>query len=194
MAGLLVGGDAVLGLFAFGLGLGVVEVTGSSVATSALAAALGTVLIVALLEETIFRAFALRGLETLTGSRMWALLGSSILYGASYLGHPGATPMLVLSVLTGGIVLGMAALWSERVWLPLGLNAGWHLALLLTGVAPAWPHLGLLETSVSGPAWLVGTPGANFESGLVSLIAWMAAFGLIWLWTRRRTRPSPLVA
>lgn len=87
-------------------------------------------LLVGIAEEVIFRGFALPTLERKWGTTA-AWVGSSLLFGAVHLSNPGVleSPAGVaatfLGTAAGGLVLGATLLLTRRLWLPIGLHAGW---------------------------------------------------------------------
>jgi hypothetical protein len=96
------------------------------VLTTVLAGVVG-VLILAALEEVLFRGYAFRQLRSIGGSRL-ALVVSSVVFGLWHLvGRPywgmGAFFVVALPAL-GGLVFGYALLRSGSLLLPIGLHAG----------------------------------------------------------------------
>lgn len=143
-------------------------------------------ILIGIIEEAFFRAFLLGGLRPGCGSRI-ALIASSAIYAFAHIlrspahihlsgFHPWAGwqnlalsadrlmhPFMVVPVLIGlfllGIVLGEAFILSRRVYLSIGLHAGFVLG------AKTWP----LVVSHPPPRWLAGP-------GPVPLIAAPAAW------------------
>ncbi|HET6845481.1 MAG TPA: CPBP family intramembrane glutamic endopeptidase [Anaerolineales bacterium] len=110
-------------------------------------------------EEILFRGVLYRILEEGLGSWL-ALLLSGVVFGGLHLLNPNSTLMGAAAVfLTAGILLGACFALTRRLWLPMGLHFAWNLAqsgifgLAVSGNAA---RAGLLESSLSGPAWLTG--------------------------------------
>jgi membrane protease YdiL (CAAX protease family) len=79
---------------------------------------LTTVLQPAIVEELFFRYLLLGHLRRVTNVRSAVWL-SSIAFGMAHLGNPVAIPVLI----TVGVALGYARVWSGAIWLPMLLHA-----------------------------------------------------------------------
>lgn len=194
LAGLL-GGFALFALVALAImALGGMRVLGIN-GMGKLWALLAMAIVSGVFEEVLFRGLIQRQLEALVGT--WAALGlTSAFFGVAHIFNPGATWWSSLAVaLEAGILLGAAYLCTRRLWLPIGLHAGWNFTqgwvfggLVSGGEAQA----GLLVTRWSGPEWLTG--GAfGPEASVVALVAALSAgLALLWLAHRREgfVRPA----
>lgn len=136
-----IGAALILGLTLAALGA-VLRLHGAEVGAlhwNRLAATALLSLLVGIGEEVIFRGFALPTLERKWGTTA-AWVGSSLLFGAVHLANPGVldSPAGVaatfLGTAAGGLILGATLLLTRRLWLPIGLHAGWDtFALFLSG-------------------------------------------------------------
>ncbi len=93
-------------------------------------AGLGTGALAALgaAEEVIFRAYFFRLLSMATGTWI-AVLVSSALFGAVHAANPGANLFSSLAIaLEAGVILAGAYAVTGRLWVPIGLHAGWNFA------------------------------------------------------------------
>jgi membrane protease YdiL (CAAX protease family) len=104
-----------------------------------------TALLVALVEELLFRAVLLQDLLQSFSPRVALPIGVVAFAGAHYVRRvkrywtfPGHVAL--------GVLLCLAFFWTRALWLPLGLHAGG--VLVLMGVRPLVRYI--------GPAWLVG--------------------------------------
>jgi len=129
-------------------------------------------LLVAVLEELVFRGYVLQ--QLLACSRVLAVVGSSAAYALVHLKPdpvwPG-TALELVGLFILGCVLVFAALRTRQLYLPIGLHAS--LAYL------ARTNKLLIEFPDAPLAWLVGT------SRLVNgVIPWLALVGLGWAVSR----------
>jgi membrane protease YdiL (CAAX protease family) len=150
----------------------------------------GAAILIGAVEEAFFRGFLLGGIRSDHGPRT-ALLASALVYtlvhvirspahiyltgyhplagfknlalSAARLGHPVAVLPVVIGLFLLGIVLGEAFILSGRVYLSIGLHAGFVIG------AKTWP---IVVDHLAVPRWLAGP-------GPVPLIAapaaWIAA-------------------
>ncbi len=139
-------------------------------------------------EELMSRGYHLQTLAsglTLT----WGLVLSSAIFGALHLGNPHASWVSVLGIFLAGILLGYAFVRTGLLWLSIGLHVGWN---FFEGVVFGFPVSGLslyhvTLINVTGPVmWTGGDFGP--EAGLVVVPAIAVGIGLIYLYTRQRTR------
>lgn len=153
---------------------GAFSITGS---TSVLAAftPLPEQLMVAVMEELLFRAVLFRITEERWGTRT-ALVVNVLLFALAHLPNEHVTALAVLN--TGVAGLGFCAAWMlmRSLWLPVGMHFAWN--YLFDGVfgVPVSGHAarGWLQVQMSGPEWLAG--GAyGVEASVVTLLLWFAA-------------------
>lgn len=143
----------------------------------------------AVVEETLFRGILFRHVEAMLGT--WAaLLVTAGFFGAAHLFNPGATWFAGFAIMTeAGILLCAAYLLTRRLWLAVGIHAGWNFSqgwLFSVPVSGGKSAEGLLITARSGPEWLTG--GAfGLEASVVAMLAATAA-GLIVLTIAVRRR------
>lgn len=153
---------------------GAFAITGS---TSAVAAfkPLPEQLMVAIMEELLFRAVLFRITEERWGTRV-ALVVNMLLFAMAHLPNEHVTALAALN--TGITGLGFCAAWmlTRSLWLPAGMHFAWN--FLFDGVfgVPVSGHAarGWLQVQMSGPEWLAG--GAyGVEASAVTLLVWAAA-------------------
>jgi membrane protease YdiL (CAAX protease family) len=143
-------------------------------------------LCVALLEETLLRGFVFQRLVAGTG--FWVAQGIlAVVFAAGHWGNPGmeGTTFVVatLSLVSGGLLLGLAYQRTGRLALPIGLHLGWN-----------WAQGAVLGFGVSGhaqagwwrpvlgdqPEWLTGGafgPEASVLAVVVDLILVVLLWG-----------------
>lgn len=136
----------------------------------------------ALHEELVFRGYPYQLL------RRWrprvALVASSAVFAAMHAGNAGVTPLSLLNVFLGGVVLVLAYERHRRLWMPIGLHLAWNLMsgpVLGYGVSGFDISRSLFVTIVTGPPLLTG--GAFGIEGSV-LMTGMEVVAVAVLWRR----------
>ncbi len=129
-------------------------------------------------EELAIRGVVFRLLQGWLGS--WVALGlSAALFGGLHLSNPGATPMAAVSIaLEAGVMLAAAFMVTGRLWLPIGLHAGWNFTQAgVFGVAVSGNAAGGLWVSApAGPDWLSG--GDFGAEASVLAVLWCGILGM----------------
>ncbi len=200
--------------FAFGLGLGVVLMTGifavewaagwitprPTPLTPSLVGGVGVqialFLAVGLGEELLMRGYVLRNLAEGLHPPRWsartalllAWVGSSVFFGLAHLGNPNMTWVSTLNLTVAGLFLGLGYVLTGELALPIGLHITWN---LFQGTVFGFPVSGftfgssLITTTQGGPtAWTGGVFGP--EAGLIALVAMGVGSALTVAWLRRR--------
>jgi len=130
----------------------------------------------ALLEEIIFRLIIFRLTEELLGT--WtALIIQAVLFGFAHMFNDNSTLFTSFSVIiVGGIIYTGAFMYTRRIWLALGLHAGWNyfqsgiFGMPNSGTA----YKGLIFPDIQGKEWITGGSWgieASYIAILVVLIA-----------------------
>jgi membrane protease YdiL (CAAX protease family) len=139
-------------------------------------------------EEVIIRGLVLRILAEVFG-RWWALAVSSLLFGALHFANPNSSIIIGLGLaIQAGFLLGVAYLWTERLWLPFGLHGAWNFAqaAVFGGALSGNQISAIIDAKMVGPVWISG--GAfGIEGSLVSTIMCTAAGCAILVLTLRDT-------
>jgi membrane protease YdiL (CAAX protease family) len=108
-------------------------------------------------EELLFRLVILRLLWRAFGA--WAALGlSALLFGAIHLANPNASPFAALCIaLEAGVMLAAFYILTGRLWVSIGVHAGWNFAQgWIFGAAVSGT-----SGFAGGPLALAPTPGAS---------------------------------
>ncbi len=176
---------ALLGLSLTAMSVGLIWLAGSyqidGVAPRALwpslvVRALAIAIVSSVVEELIMRGVVLRILAEGVG-RWWALAVSSLVFGALHIANPNSsvTDGMIL-VIEAGLLLGAAFLWTERLWLPIGLHGGWNFALaaIFGGPLSGQDVSSIVSARLVGPARISGGP-FGIEGSLVTTIVCVAA-------------------
>ena len=193
-AGKELGGGFVLGASLFTLTIGTLALLGCysvegrhdvSIVAIPLVAAIGT----AFIEEIVFRGIVFRIVEGALGTWI-ALILSSAIFGLLHLVNPHATLQgAVAIVFEAGVMLAAAYVLTRRLWLPIGIHAGWNFTQGgIFGVSVSGhPSGGLLDGVLSGPEWLSG--GAfGAEASIVAVVLGIALGTTLLVMARRRGR------
>ena len=133
------------------------------------------ILLVSFTEEMMYRGYILNNLlEALP--RWQALALSAAIFSLAHITNPGQSPMAVINIFLGGLIMGLTYMHNRRLWFPFLFHAGWNLfqgpvmGFRVSGIeVPA-----LFELEVAGPSWLTGG-GFGLEGSLV-----LGIFLLIW--------------
>ncbi|GAA0265229.1 CPBP family intramembrane metalloprotease [Alteraurantiacibacter aestuarii] len=143
-----------------------------------------------ILEEVLIRGVILRLLWRSVGP--WpALAVSMLLFGAGHLANPGATLLPGICVaIEGGLLLGAFYVLTGRLWVSIGVHAGWNFTQgYIFGAAVSGGDFGgamaVSTASDQFPDWLTG--GAfGPEASLLALVVCSAVGGLV-LWLAWRS-------
>ena len=193
-----------------------VQGIGASVLT-ALAVGFGRAVLVAAVEETIFRGALLGYLQRPLGN-VGAVIASSVVFALVHAWNANATPLAIANLVVAGVLFAVAYLVGRGfdvpfaaeetkargmaqlayaigrgLPLPIGLHAAWN---FFEGSVFGFPVSGsprdsLLEVNVGGPELLTG--GAfGPEGGLLGLAATVLVGGVLWALRGRVPRALPL--
>lgn len=83
--------------------------------------------------------------------------------------------------IAAGPLLCAAYLWNGRLWLPIGLHAGWNAmqsSFWVGNVSGTGDAPGVLSGTFAGPAWLTGST-AGIEGSLLTGAFCLIATGLL---------------
>jgi membrane protease YdiL (CAAX protease family) len=195
-AGELGGGFALgVGLFVVTVGLLVLVGVGRVTSGDGLAVMFPWLIWVAAtatVEEILFRGVLFRILEERLGTWI-ALALSAALFGGLHAANANASIASSVAIaIEAGVLLAAAYAASRRLWLPIGLHAGWNLAQLgLLGVQrPGHATHGVWSSRFTGPALLSGGDwGPEISIVAVATCAACALWLLVLAKRRGRIRP-----
>ena len=127
------------------------------------------------IEEIVFRGVVFRLVEEWGGT--WTALAiSSLLFGGIHLLNPHATWLGAVGVVfEGGVLLAGAYVLTRRLWVPIGIHAGWNFAEGgIFGVPTSgFASTGIVRGEIVGPEWLSGGifgPEASIVAVLVCVV------------------------
>lgn len=136
---------------------------------------LAAIAFAALAEEVAFRGYPYRRLIEAIGP-VGATIGMSVLFGLVHMLNPDATWISVLITMLAGLLLSVAWLRTNGLWLAWGLHFGWNASM---GVLFGLPVSGIVgfstvvQTRAIGRIWLTGGdygPEAALFTALVLLV------------------------
>jgi len=169
-------------LFAFGI----YQVTGSN-SWTVMIVPIAELVLVAFVEELVFRGVIFRIVESSLGSWIALVLTASI-FAVSHLPNEGVTVLAIAVTGMAGVMLGAAFMATRRLWLAIGIHFGWNFMLSAVFSVAVSGHvsMGLIQGALVGPDWLTG--GAyGIEASIVGLaVVTVASVFLVVLARRRR--------
>ena len=134
-------------------------------------------------EEILFRGLLFRLSSKIVGT--WgALIFTSGLFGLAHLANRGASIRSSIAIaLEAGVLLGATYAATRRLWLPIGLHAGWNFtegSLFGMTLSGNTMGVGLLRGSLSGPEALTGGAFGPEASIVAVLVCLLAALFFLW--------------
>jgi membrane protease YdiL (CAAX protease family) len=80
----------------------------------------------ALHEELVFRGYPFQKL--LLTNRTFTVVFGSVVFMCAHMSNRGLTNVALLNIFLAGLVLSLAFLWRESLWVPIGIHLGWNVA------------------------------------------------------------------
>jgi uncharacterized protein len=117
-----------------------------------------TLAIAALAEEVAFRGYPFRRLIEAIGPTA-ATVGLSLLFGAAHMLNPGATWTSTLVTMLAGLLLSLAWLRTNGLWLGWGFHFAWNASIAVLFGLPISGITGfasIVETRTFGRLWVTG--------------------------------------
>jgi membrane protease YdiL (CAAX protease family) len=172
----------------------ITSIAPASVAVVVILQGLGIHLLVALVEEGVFRGIIFRLLERTLGTWI-ALLLSAIFFGLMHITNPGATVFGAIAIaLEAGIMLGAAYILTRNLWLAVGIHWAWNFfegPFFGSTVSGVGAKETFITSTINGPAILTGGTFGP-EAGVLALITCLVAGAiLLFLVVRRKQVIAP---
>ncbi len=153
-------------------------------------------ILVALMEEIIFRAYLLTGLIQAWGKAI-GLVVMAVAFGLLHVpaleGSSPVTVVIALLFLTAfGLLFGWVYLRTGSLWMPIGIHFAWDFVendLLNLSGDMTNPHVIGMATRLVGLSNLDGLGNALLLDGLVLVL--LAGFAWLWLTWLRQPTPAP---
>jgi membrane protease YdiL (CAAX protease family) len=153
---------------------------------------LGLYLIVALVEETLFRGYVLRNLMV-SFNKYLALVVSSILFAAMHGFNPNINLWGLLNLFLAGLLLGMPYIYSKNLWFPIAMHFSWnffqtHLGFNVSGQ----DSYSIVEISI--PEGNLFNGGAfGFEGSILAVVTQIVAIFLVWQYYLKKERSRTIL-
>ena len=168
--------------------LGVYRIVGQrelAIVVAPLVGAIGT----AVIEEIVFRGIVFRIVEGALGTWI-AFAVSSLLFGFLHLVNPQATLQGAAAIVVeAGVMLAAAYVLTRRLWLPIGIHAGWNFTQGgVFGVSVSgFRSTGVFDGALTGPEWLSGG-SFGAEASIVAVVLGAALGATLAVLALRRGR------
>jgi len=142
-------------------------------------------IIVAVVEEVLFRGYLLRNLM-LSFNKYIALIVSSIIFTLVHAANPNFDLFSFFDLFLGGILLGTSYIFTKNLWFPIALHFSWNLFQTLLGFnVSGQDFYSLIEFDISQNNLLNGG-NFGFEGSIFSIIAQIIAIVLIWTYYNQK--------
>ncbi|HSB92055.1 MAG TPA: type II CAAX endopeptidase family protein [Flavitalea sp.] len=186
---------ACLGIFLITCG-SLVLYAGKWLEWTATDAAISDTIILALLlfvsafsEELVFRGFIL-GRLLKKSSRLTGLIASSAIFGLFHFNNPEISPIAMINIFLGGILLGITYSYTRNIWFGVMLHFSWN---LLQGPIFGMPVSGLVLPSVissqlAGPELITGGKFGLEASLVQGILLLLSCLGL-WVLNAVENKP-----
>ena len=151
---------------------------------------ISTPLVVALVEEFVFRSALLGALLTIMAP-LGAILLSALAFAATHVSNQNITGLALICTFIGGLVYGFAFIATKRLWLPIGLHFAWNYTegrVLGFAISGYTVSESFVRQHDSGPALWTGGPYGP-EGGLLGIATKLLTFALVFA-VSRCLRPS----
>jgi membrane protease YdiL (CAAX protease family) len=163
--------------------------------TSGLVVGLFFAVLAGIMEEILFRGLLFRLSSKIVGT--WgALIFTSALFGVAHMFNPGATIRSSMAIaLEAGVLLGAAYAATQRLWLPIGLHAGWNFtegSLFGMTLSGNVMNMGVVRGSLTGPQILTGGAFGPEASIIAVIVCLMAALYFLWKIVKWRRVEPPM--
>ena len=143
-------------------------------------------------EEVLLRGYPFQKL--IAWHRTAGVVIGSLVFGLLHLSNGGLTTLSIVNLFLAGIMLSLAYLVYERLWLPIGLHVWWNVLsgpLLGHEVSGLDLESTLLEAHDPGPVLLTGGAFGIEGSIWTSVVEAFGIFFLLWVLHRRNRMHLP---
>ncbi|MEH6658218.1 type II CAAX endopeptidase family protein [Leeuwenhoekiella marinoflava] len=144
-------------------------------------------LIIAVVEESIFRGYIQRNLM-LSFNKYVALLISAVIFSLAHGFNPNVSALGLLNIFLAGILLGISYTYTKNLWFPIALHWSWNLFQGLYGFNVSGQNFyNLINFKIEEANKLNG--GAfGFEGSYLSIIAQVIAIAAIFYYYQKNTK------
>lgn len=136
--GTFVGFVTMISGFLLLIGIGEIHFSGIAFDPTEVVISIAFFLIIAVVEETLFRGYVLKNLM-LSTNKYVALTISSVLFSLMHGFNPNMNLFSFIDLFFAGMILGVSYLYTRNLWFPIGLHFGWnffqtHLGFNVSGI------------------------------------------------------------
>ena len=179
-----IGYGILLGLLIMSLGFGIlialneVLFEGISYDFKELLVSILFFVVIAVVEESVFRGYIQRNLM-LSFNKYVALLISAVLFSLAHGLNPNVSLLPLLNIFLAGILLGISYLHTKNLWFPIALHFSWNFFQALYGFeVSGQAFYALIESKIPVPNLLNG--GAfGFEGSYIATLFQLLAIAAI---------------
>jgi uncharacterized protein len=186
LAGLAITTIAMFSIFIVSLLMGVIEVREVSFDAKNFVYYTGLIFLSAGYEELVFRCIILTILIKIFKKPWIALLITSIYFGYVHLDNDHATLLSAFSNGLGGIMYGLAFIYTRKIWFPWALHFAWNYvqAPILGFPVSGFEVKGILQLNLLDHTWISGGLYGP-EGGIIGILSRFLVIALIILWYKR---------
>ena len=189
-AGAELAGGAALGALMFATVVGMLFVSGAFSVTgtnswTVLFAPLAEMVLVACIEEIVFRGILFRITEQSQGT-WWAMAISAVIFALAHAPNEHVTVLAIVCTVLAGVMFAAAYVASGRLWLPIGIHFAWNTMSDAVFSLPTSGHpgRGLIQLQTGGPEWLSGGAYGVEGSAITLMLLAAVCVGLLSVATR----------
>lgn len=131
-------------------------------------------------EELLFRGYPFQKLHA--RNRWFAIGFVALVFAALHAGNEAATPLGLVNIFLGGVLLGLAWERYRRLWFPIGLHLAWNLTtgpILGHEVSGYEAIATVFVEQGTGPEWLTGGDFGIEGSAIMTALE-AVAIALLW--------------
>ena len=145
-------------------------------------------LIVALVEEVLFRGYILRNLM-ISFDKYIALIVSSCLFSLMHGFNPNISSFSLMGLFLAGMLLGTTYIFTKNLWFPIALHFSWNLFQSLLGFnVSGQDSYSIVEHQIR-EANLFNGGAFGFEGSYLSIVVQLVLiFGIIYYYNRKKTK------
>ncbi|PQV47265.1 hypothetical protein CLV33_10747 [Jejuia pallidilutea] len=132
VVGFLIGGMVMTTAYMLLLVLGEIKFSKIILDVKEVVISIITFVIVAVVEEALFRGYILRNLM-LSFNKYIALFVSSILFSFMHGANPNINTIALVNLFLAGLTLGVSYIHTKNLWFPIALHLSWNLFQTLIG-------------------------------------------------------------
>jgi membrane protease YdiL (CAAX protease family) len=144
------------------------------------------VLLLAAMEELMFRGMLYRILEEWLGTIL-ALVISASIFGILHIFNEHADAISVISATSGGVLMGALYSLTGRLWIPIFFHASWNFTQAIYGSTVSGTELfgTYFESVREGPEWLTGGP-FGVENSLLTIGLLLIVIGALVIYLKQK--------